>query len=342
MRKFLSGLVLSLSLVTGVLLVAPPPASAATATTTLTFVPATVAVGQQTTVEVRSSFVPVRGNFRLQELRGSSWVTAAELPSYKNYGFKIAAGTTPGTRTFRVAAKADSRTWVFSRNATLTVAHGTTALTTTTPRVQRGGTIGFEARSTFLPDPGSFRLQERRAGTWTDVASLPSYRNYGFTRPAGSTAGVRTFRTVATLGGTWVGSSWANVSVEDPAPPPADDLTEARNRIVADTNAARAEAGLRPLGQLAGATNVAQGWAGEMARTGRFEHNPDFARQMPAGWTRVAENIAYGYNVTGVVDAWMGSPGHRANILGDFTHIGVGIAADSNGRLYYVQNFGKY
>ncbi|MDF9717721.1 CAP domain-containing protein [Nocardioides sp. ChNu-153] len=340
MRKFLTGLVLSLSLVSGAFLVAPPPAVAAP-TTTLAFVPATVAVGQQAKVEVRSSFVPVRGNFRLQELRGSSWVTAAELPSYQNYGFTIPAGSTVGTRTFRVAAKADSRTWVFSRNTTLTVARGTTALTTTTPQVRPGGTIGFEARSSFVPDAGSFRLQERRSGAWTDVAELPSYRNYGFTRPAGSTVGVRTFRTVATVGGTWVGSSWANVTVGDPAPP-TDDLTEARNRIVADTNAARAEAGLRPLGQLAGAHDVAQGWAAQMARTGRFEHNPDYARQMPAGWTRVAENIAYGYGVTGVVDAWMDSPGHRANILGDFTHIGVGVATDANGRPYYVQNFGKY
>ena len=63
---------------------------------------------------------------------------------------------------------------------------------------------------------------------------------------------------------------------------------------------------------------------------------------MPRGWTRAAENVAYGYNVTSVVDAWMNSPGHRANILGDFTHIGVGVAKGSDGQLYYVQNFGKY
>lgn len=342
MRKLLSGLVLSLSLVVGVLLVAPPSATAA-GTTTLSMSPTSVAAGGTTTVVVRSTFTPVPGNFRLQERRGTQWVTAKELPSYRNYGFELAVGSTPGTRTFRVAAKADSRTWVHSRAVSVTVRSATsTALSTTTSQVARGGTIQLAARSTFLPDAGSFKLQEKRGSTWSTVASLPSYRNYGFTHPAGDTDGVRTFRTIATAGGTWVGSSWVSVTVGTPAPPPTDEIAEARNRIVADTNAARARQGLPALAQLSGITTVAQDWAETMAANRRMEHNPSYASQMPRGWTRAAENVAYGYGVTSVVDAWMNSPGHRANILGDFTHIGVGVAKGSDGQLYYVQNFGKY
>ncbi|WP_447644400.1 CAP domain-containing protein [Nocardioides zeae] len=342
MRKLLSGLVLSLALVTGVLLVAPPPATAA-ATTTLTLSPTSVVAGGTTAVAVRSSFTPLAGDFRLQELRAGRWVSARELPSYRNYGFELAAGSTPGTRTFRVAAKADSRTWVHSRAVTLTVRSATsTALTTTTPQVARGGTVQLAARSTFLPDAGSFKLQEKRGSTWATVASLPSYKNYGFTHPAGDTDGVRTFRTVATAGGTWVGSSWVSVTVGTPATPPSDEIAAARDRIVADTNAARARQGLPALAQLSGITTVAQGWAETMAANRRMEHNPSYASQMPRGWTRAAENVAYGYGVSAVVAAWMDSPGHRANILGDFTHIGVGVARGSDGRLYYVQNFGRY
>ncbi len=47
---------------------------------------------------------------------------------------------------------------------------------------------------------------------------------------------------------------------------------------------------------------------------------------------RFAENIATGFGTTeseiatNLVESWMNSPGHRANILNpDYTHIGVGI-----------------
>ena len=45
-------------------------------------------------------------------------------------------------------------------------------------------------------------------------------------------------------------------------------------------------------------------------------------------WRRVGENVAAGYTTPeAVVDAWMNSPGHRANILNpDFDHIGVGYS----------------
>ena len=60
-----------------------------------------------------------------------------------------------------------------------------------------------------------------------------------------------------------------------------------------------------------------------------------------AGW---GENIAYGYQTPdAVMAAWMSSPGHRANILnGSYKVIGIGIAAASNGLLYWTQDFGTY
>lgn len=66
-------------------------------------------------------------------------------------------------------------------------------------------------------------------------------------------------------------------------------------------------------------------------------HNPQYSTQIPAGWSRAAENVASGYAPSAVVNAWMNSPGHRANILGDFTTIGIGYV---NG--YATQVFAKY
>lgn len=66
--------------------------------------------------------------------------------------------------------------------------------------------------------------------------------------------------------------------------------------------------------------------SGEAALTGRLEHS-DY---LPCGclW-RAAENIAWGPGRKGtprrIVKSWMRSRAHRANILGSFEHIGVGV-----------------
>jgi uncharacterized protein YkwD len=61
------------------------------------------------------------------------------------------------------------------------------------------------------------------------------------------------------------------------------------------------------------------------------------------GALRVSENIAYNYNsAQGAFDAWMNSPGHRENIVGDFTHFGIAIKENPvNGRKYYTNIFVK-
>lgn len=55
------------------------------------------------------------------------------------------------------------------------------------------------------------------------------------------------------------------------------------------------------------------------------------------------ENIAYGswpyYGAEGIMDGWMNSEGHRANILGDYSTIGIGCF-QYNGVAYWVQLFG--
>ncbi len=60
-------------------------------------------------------------------------------------------------------------------------------------------------------------------------------------------------------------------------------------------------------------------------------------------FSAAAENIAYGQrSAQEVVTAWMGSPGHRANILSNsYTHTGVGAAKTASGTLYWTQMFMK-
>lgn len=122
--------------------------------------------------------------------------------------------------------------------------------------------------------------------------------------------------------------------------------------IVQMTNAERANAGLPALKTSSRLREAAQLHAVQMARLGRLEHvlsgaqYPKPEDRLAAAsyqWSSYAENIAMGQtSAAGVMDSWMRSSGHRANILSpNNTEIGIGFARDSAGRPYYVQVFGR-
>lgn len=61
------------------------------------------------------------------------------------------------------------------------------------------------------------------------------------------------------------------------------------------------------------------------------------------GAKTVGENIAYNYNTPqAALTAWLNSPGHKANIEGNFTHFGIAIKQDAaTGKKYYTNIFAK-
>ncbi|MDW5324051.1 CAP domain-containing protein [Plantactinospora sp. KLBMP9567] len=85
-----------------------------------------------------------------------------------------------------------------------------------------------------------------------------------------------------------------------------------------------------------------QGENTNMSHTG--SDGSDFVeRARRAGYDRpIGENVAMGYeNAAAVMDGWMNSSGHRANILNcDARAMGVGVATGADGRLYWTQVFG--
>jgi hypothetical protein len=87
---------------------------------------------------------------------------------------------------------------------------------------------------------------------------------------------------------------------------------------------------------------VAADWAAQMAASGTMSHNPDYSTQIPGGWSAAAENVAQGYpTATAMHDGWMGSPGHRANILGDYTDVGIAFLS-AGGTTWGVEVFARY
>lgn len=109
-------------------------------------------------------------------------------------------------------------------------------------------------------------------------------------------------------------------------------------------NGARAQAGLTTLSGNSSMDQVAQAWAERLAAAGSLSHNPSYSQQIPGGWQAAAENVAYASapSASGMHQQLMNSSGHRANILGNFSHLGVGYAVDGRGGGWLVEVFGKY
>ncbi|GAB1327334.1 CAP domain-containing protein [Streptomyces sennicomposti] len=131
--------------------------------------------------------------------------------------------------------------------------------------------------------------------------------------------------------------------------PPATVSTEAAAaaEVLSLVNQERAKAGCSPVTADGALVSLAEKFSQAMADQGFFDHTD------PSGaspWDRAAElgitglggeNIARGQaDAAAVMDAWMNSPGHRANILNcDFRTLGVGVHFGTGGP-WWTQDFG--
>lgn len=115
------------------------------------------------------------------------------------------------------------------------------------------------------------------------------------------------------------------------------------------TNAQRVAAGLAPLSTFSALQQAASRRASELPLL--FDHvRPDgrafFTALFEFGlsYAIVAENIAEGFTSPAeVVDAWMNSPGHRANILrGGLAHGGMSLRDESWEQLFFTGGACKY
>src|SRR6478735_7711135 len=110
-------------------------------------------------------------------------------------------------------------------------------------------------------------------------------------------------------------------------------------------NNERSKAGLKPLQMDWELQRTARVKACDMAENKYFSHQSptygspfDMMKQFGITYKTAGENIAYGQKTPAeVMNAWMNSPGHKANILSkNFTHIGVGYVQDGS---YWTQQF---
>ena len=130
-----------------------------------------------------------------------------------------------------------------------------------------------------------------------------------------------------------------------PAAPAA--AVPAGSDIVAAINTARRANGLAPMRADSRLASLASSWSGSMSQSGALQHQNLAGLLQQSSWSTtystLAENIyegSGGVSATTVVAAWMGSPGHRANILSTaLNSVGAGAQA-GRGAVWATADFG--
>lgn len=118
-------------------------------------------------------------------------------------------------------------------------------------------------------------------------------------------------------------------------------IVQAEDLFLTGINAAREAEGLTPVVQNHELRDVARGWAQSMATADTLSHNPSYSTQYSGEWSGMAENVGVSRGRTDVErvvasldEAFLNSPGHRRNIMGDFNQVGIGVVA--NGTSFWV------
>lgn len=185
---------------------------------------------------------------------------------------------------------------------------------------------------------------EETAGTFPDDSGSPAASSTppaaSSTAPAAPTSKAPTTPTKkATANGNTGGNTGGGGTTESSGP---------KAEVLRIVNQERAKAGCSPLTASSQLANAAQAHSADMAANDYFSHTSRNGNQMAdrvdaAGykWRSLGENIAKGQQTpAAVMQAWMNSSGHRANILNcGFRNIGVGLAYDGNSPVW-TQNFG--
>ena len=113
-------------------------------------------------------------------------------------------------------------------------------------------------------------------------------------------------------------------------------------------NAERTDRGLNALKINLQLTGVARAWTAKMAADGGISHNPRLGSLVEGDWTRLGENVGYSTRsgtspeefVRRLHLAFMESPGHRANVLGEYNQVGIGVGMTGS-TMWVTVNFMK-
>lgn len=139
---------------------------------------------------------------------------------------------------------------------------------------------------------------------------------------------------------------YPNQKIKVPRKSEAD--TSVQNEILTLVNAERSKQGLKPMKLNWELSRVAKVKAEDMAHEKYFSHTSptygtpfEMMKHFGITYRTAGENIAAGQKTPReVMQAWMNSKGHRANILNaNYTELGVGQGSGGPYNIYWVQMF---
>ena len=148
-------------------------------------------------------------------------------------------------------------------------------------------------------------------------------------------------------------SNWSIVSQAQPAATPSSNITATQTSncpagIITElnnaANAARAANGVGSLSEAIELKSSAQVHTNMMVRVNSLSHDFWIEEIKASGYTggAIAQNVAFGYATPdSVINGWLGSPGHRKNLLNPvYNEGGFGCTIDAAGTYWWTHNFG--
>lgn len=117
-------------------------------------------------------------------------------------------------------------------------------------------------------------------------------------------------------------------------------LAASEDSLLSKLNAERSSRGLAALASHWDLVDDAEAHSHEMMSQDRLHHNPNLGG-VATGWVSLGENVGVGPSAGSIHAAFMDSSAHRGNILGDYTHVGIGAVRESDNKLWVTVVFMK-
>ncbi|KOX05981.1 CAP domain-containing protein [Streptomyces sp. NRRL B-3648] len=300
-------------------------------------VSAAVALG---TAAVAAGVVPGLGHY---QLGGGSRTTGGE---------QVQAPRTPGNTASEQGGTSGSADSPATTPAGGDAGHRTSPSPSASASPSVSPSASASASPSTAPSPSASKSAPAPAPKRPSATATPSKRAAGKPAPKKTPARRATPAAPATPAASAEPRSTPSRTPTKAPAPASTPVTVSREAAVAAevlklVNEERAKAGRSPLAANSSLTRLAESFSDDMAARGFFDHtDPDgrtpWDRAASAGITELGgENIARGQaDAAAVMQSWMNSPGHRANILNpDFKTLGVGVHFGPGGP-WWTQDFG--